>query len=415
MKKQKKLLVLTSTLPRFEDDPEPGFVLHLSAALQAHFDVSILAPMGEGAEESAMLSGVPIKRYRYAPFRAWETLAYPGGIMPRLRKDCWRWVQVPMLLYGLLRAIRRAHQQEGYDLIHAHWLIPQGVAALAALPAGQRPPLVLTSHGGDLHTLAHSRVAFLLRWVLSRAQGLTTVSPALESLAKDLQASPIENAAVIPMGVDVEKFQDVTARVAKASSNDGLMRFLFVGRLAEKKGVRFLLDALTVAPLNGRQLEVQIAGDGPLLEGLKAQAERLNLLNKVRFLGAVPYREVAQLMAAADVVVVPSVEAADGDCDGLPTVMLEAMASRRLVIGTPVGGITQVLKDGVTGRLVPSQDSQALAQAMLDCIDQPDTREGMVSEAYRVVQDYDWKVIAARYAAVLNRALAVDEHTKDAG
>ena len=104
---RKQVLVLTSTLPRFADDPEPGFVLHLSKALTKFFDVTVLAPMGECAEPEEQVGDLRICRYRYAPFRAWETLAYPGGIMPRLRSEPWRWIQVPMLMFGLWRAIWR--------------------------------------------------------------------------------------------------------------------------------------------------------------------------------------------------------------------------------------------------------------------------------------------------------------------
>ena len=144
----------------------------------------------------------------------------------------------------------------------------------------------------------------------------------------------------------------------------------------------------------------------PLFDELKSQAEHLQLLKRVEFLGAVPYRQVATLMATSDVVVAPSVEAIDGDCEGLPTVLLEAMASQRLVISTPVGGIGLVLEDKVTGRMVRSKGSLALAEAMRECIDHPSEQEALVDQAYEVIQAYNWTEIAARYAKVLNEAVS---------
>lgn len=384
-------------------------MLHLCAALGKYFDITLLAPMGDGARPQETLSGVHVERYRYAPFQAWETLAYPGGIMPRLRRQPWRWAQVPFLMLGQMRAVRRLHAECQFDLIHAHWLVPQGLAALMALTGRKRPPLVVTSHGGDLHTLAHSRLAFLLRWVLARSQGLTTVSPLLAENAKALQTEPMDNAAIIPMGVDVATFSGAARTASSANMDEQMLRLLFVGRLAEKKGLRYLLDALDRSPLSGQRVMLQIAGDGPLAGELRAQAEMLDLGAKVQFLGGVAYREVPGLMAAADMVVVPSVEAADGDCDGLPTVILEAMAARSLVVSTPVGGIRQVLDDGQTGRLVPPKDADALAGAISALIDDPQARQQMVANAFERVQGYDWSVIARRYADVLNLALQRDD------
>jgi glycosyltransferase involved in cell wall biosynthesis len=392
----------------FPNDPEPGFVLHLCAALTRYFDITLLAPMGEGAALEEQLSGVRVKRYRYAPFRSWESLAYPGGIMPRLRHEPWRWLQVPFLIFGLLRAIRRLHSNEHYDLVHSHWLVPQGLCTLLALSKKQRPPLVLTSHGGDLHTLGITRLAPLLRWVLRHAEGLTTVSPILDQDARVLLGGDLKNSVVIPMGVDVATFEQA-AKSALDEPHDGTqLKLLFVGRLVEKKGLRYLISALGKPELAQQNISLQIAGDGPLAGALRAQVRAARLGERVRFLGGVAYHEIPGLMATSDAVVVPSVEAADGDCDGLPTVILEAMAAKSLVIGTPVGGIRQVLHDGQTGCLVPAGDANALAQALVRLHGDTQHRRDMVANAFTLVQDYDWSKIAERYAVMMNRALKTD-------
>jgi glycosyltransferase involved in cell wall biosynthesis len=405
MHERPNLLVLTSTLPRFADDPEPGFVLNLSKALTADFDITVLAPMGEGAPIEETVDGLSIIRYRYAPFRSWETLAYPGGIMPRLRQQPWRWAQVPMLMLGLIAAVRRLHGQRQFDLIHAHWLVPQGLAVLCALPDARRPPMVVTSHGGDLHILGHSPAAGLIRWVLQRSSALTTVSPLLADEAKALLGHEPPNLAVIPMGVDVEKFSKKRMTTRSCSRQDGEVRLLFVGRLAEKKGVRFLLEALATRTLSQKPVRLQVAGDGPLRQDLEQQARYLKVDHRVEFLGGVPYRQVSELMTAADILVVPSVEAADGDSEGLPTVILEGMAAHLVVVTTPVGGIRQAIDDQCTGRLVPPADAAALAEVLAGLLESPAERQRLAANAFEAVQAYDWKQIAQRYAELLKAVL----------
>ena len=103
-----RLLVTTSTLPRFEDDPEPRFVVDLARALADRFEITVLAPSFPGAAPRARLFGVDVIRYRYAPVKRWERLAYPGGIMSRLRADPLNWLLVPGMIIGQAIALRRA-------------------------------------------------------------------------------------------------------------------------------------------------------------------------------------------------------------------------------------------------------------------------------------------------------------------
>ena len=400
------VLVLTSTLPRFTDDPEPGFVLHLSKELTKYFDVTVLAPMGEGAELEEKLGDLRICRYRYAPFRAWETLAYPGGIMPRLRNEPWRWVQVPMLMLGLWFAIRRLQKKTPFDLLHAHWLIPQGLVALLARRRGSRSTLVCTSHGGDIHSLMDSPAKPLLSWVLGQADCLTTVSPLLLEEAETLVRGGLRHGATIPMGVDVQAFGNWAGTTGSTAPNTDVPRLLFVGRLAEKKGLRFLLDALAQPVLAGKKLVLSIAGDGPLRPELEAQTRALGLEYRVEFLGAVPYREVSELMSHSDIFVAPSVIASDGDCDGLPTVILESVAKGLAVITTPVGGIQQIIQDGITGRLVSPEDPVDLARAIEELLSSQELRSRLAAAALEKIALFDWQVIAARYADLFQQLLS---------
>jgi len=406
MPEKAKLLVLTSTLPRFEGDPEPSFVLHLAQALSERFEVTLLAPMGPQARTWEKCQDVEIHRYRYAPFRRWETLAYPGGIMPRLRAEPWRWLQVPLLMAGLWRAIRRLQHTHRFDIIHCHWLIPQGLAAVLALNRRRRPPLVVTSHGGDIYTLMKWPTRHLLRWVLKRSTAVTVVSDRLLEMVRGFAGKHAGKVTMIPMGVATESFNR-QQRAPDWAEQLNLQEpvVLFVGRLAEKKGLTYLLDALVQPTLRDKEFTLAIVGDGPLRADLEHQTQELELGDKVRFLGPLAYARLPRCFASADLVAAPSIHASDGDCEGLPTVILEAMASGTAVVSTPVGGITQVIRDGETGRLVPERDAESLAVALAELLNAPSRRKRLADHGLHAVQDFSWKRIGNRYAEVLSHAM----------
>lgn len=405
-----KLLVITSTLPRFADDPEPRFVLSLAQELSSRYRITLLAPMDPRSRQHDTLNGISVVRYRYTPMRSWETLAYPGGIMPRLRNQPWRWLQVPMLLLGLFRAIRRLQHSEDFNCIHCHWLVPQGIMAVLALPKGN-PPVVVTSHGGDLYTLNRGPTRALLRHVLNRAAAVTVVSEHLAQVAEELNVKESKTKrlcrpTVIPMGVDVNAFKP-EQRLESWPTDIGLTRplILFVGRLAEKKGLAYLLEAMTTPELIQLGAKLAIVGDGPLRSTLQTQATALGLNSRVNFLGAIPYNKLPQYYASADLVAAPSIIAADGDCEGLPTVVLEAMASGTPLVTTAVGGIPHVIENGVTGRLVAERDATALAMALAELIKDPEERKQLATRAIKRVQNLSWEHIADRHHQILKSSM----------
>ncbi|MEE4144327.1 MAG: glycosyltransferase, partial [Halieaceae bacterium] len=145
-----KILVLTSTYPRWENDTDPKFVYNLCQYLGRDNDVHVVAPHARGTATEEVNNGVRVFRYRYCIERG-ETLAYDGGILPRLKQNKFRVLLVPFFLLSqwlmTIRLLRRHH----YDVIHAHWIIPQALVALLARPFSKAPPAVVaTSHGGDL-------------------------------------------------------------------------------------------------------------------------------------------------------------------------------------------------------------------------------------------------------------------------
>ena len=142
-------------------------------------------------------------------------------------------------------------------------------------------------------------------------------------------------------------------------------RFLAIGRMVEKKGFDHLLEAARLLEERGVSFEVAFIGEGPLLPALEEQTGRLGLREKVRFLGKMSNTAVFAHIADAHCLVVPSVRAQNGNMDGIPNVILEALALGRPVIGSDLSGIPEVVHHEETGLIVPPGDPAALADAMM--------------------------------------------------
>jgi glycosyltransferase involved in cell wall biosynthesis len=388
-----RLLVLTSTLPRWAGDSEPRFVFDLARALADRYDPLILAPMAPGAASREVMDGIPIRRFRYAPLRRWERLAAPGAIMPNLRRHPWLYLTVPGFFIGQLLALVSLLRRERFDLVHCHWLIPQGlVLALASLFV-RVPPVLVTCHGADAFTLESGLLRGLKNWVLGKADAVSVVS---REIAARLAGRSTGRLVHVPMGVDIGTFGGDAAPAAKPPI------ILCAGRLAAKKGVNVLIEALAEPRLASRDLRVRIVGDGPMKVELMTRADALGLGDRVQFVGAVPHERLAEEMEAATMFCAPYVIAADGDREGTPTVLLEAAAAGLPIVTSDVGGCGDIVEHGRSGWLLPPGDAGALAAAIAEALDDPVRAAAMAAAARRRAEDFSWPRIAARYAAILD-------------
>ena len=177
--KRPRLLVLTSTYPRWKNETEPGFVHELSRRLTDQFDIRVVGPHAPGALRRETMDDVEIRRFRYAPVRL-QTLVNDGGIVTNLKRRPWKWLLVPSFILGLFWSTWREIRRWRPDVVHAHWLIPQGlVMALLSVLSSRTPPYVVTSHGADLFALRAWPLPALKRFVARRAAALTVVSKAM--------------------------------------------------------------------------------------------------------------------------------------------------------------------------------------------------------------------------------------------
>jgi colanic acid/amylovoran biosynthesis glycosyltransferase len=271
-------------------------------------------------------------------------------------------------------------------LVHAHFG-PDGLLALP-LASALGVPLVTTLHGYDVSltrtrllssgSLSWIRYAMLKRRLAERGALFLAVSEALRSRA--LAAGfPPERTIVHYNGIDLDRF-----RPAAASPEPGLI--LHVGRLVEKKGTTLLIRALAEMRRDGTKARLVIVGDGPLRPRLAAQAQSLGVGEHVEFLGSQPPEDVARWMRRAWLLAAPSRTAADGDSEGLPTVLLEAAASGLPAIGSDHSGIPEAIVDGRSGYVVPEGEVAPLALRIAELLGSVPLRSAMAAEARKLAE-----------------------------
>lgn len=390
------VLMLTSTLPRWQGDAEPRFVLDLAHSLESDFHIELIAPHTPGAQRSEYLEGVPVTRYRYW-WPRWQAIAYDGGMTQRLRANPLRLVQLPFFFIALIITIaRRLRRQPAVSLIHAHWLIPQGLAAVIARRLSGVPvPILCTSHGGDLHGLRGPLLTRIKRWILESCDDFTVVSHAMVDVAQRISVDSKPH--VIPMGTDLrERFTP-----PETPRTPLLNRLIFVGRLVPKKGVEFLLRAMARIRKYHPDITLDIVGHGPLSNDLHELAARLRLTKQVNFVGPVPHERLAEYYQAAGIAVFPFVEAADGDQEGFGLVMVEAMGCGCAVIASDLPAVRDVIQSGANGTLPPPGQPEALANAIVAAIENPLKTSAMAEQARaRAIEKFDWQSVGDRFKAV---------------
>ena len=249
------------------------------------------------------------------------------------------------------------------DLILNYVVYPDGFAALRIARA-LKVPVVLTAIGSDLNRMSDRLVAALTRFTLRRADRTTTVSDDLRKTAIRLGAPAARTRAILN-GCDTSIFHPRDHREARQSlSLDPVAEILvYVGRLDLRKGLMELIEAMAQLRQHRPIARCYILGDGPDKPVLTSAIARLNLASEVMLVPSCPTQGVAQWMAAADLVTLPSYR------EGCPNVVLEALAAGRPVVATNVGGIPELMDD-TCGRLVPDHDAPALAYALSEVLAQ---------------------------------------------
>jgi glycosyltransferase involved in cell wall biosynthesis len=291
-------------------------------------------------------------------------------------------------------------------VLHVHWVVPNA-ALLVGLSRLHDIPLVVSIHGSDIFIAEKLRGAGALARHAFHEAGVTTAcSQDLALRARGLGA-PEERVRVVPYGVDATHFapgraSDVRRRLGVPESS---LLVLGIGRLVEKKGFRFLVEA---AGGNGA-LHVVLAGNGDLASELQALGRTHD--TRLTLAGRLEREDVAELLRAADIVAIPSVVDTKGNVDGLPNTLLEAMAAGRAIVASRVGGIPDAVTDGESALLVPGSDAPALKGALERLAADPSFRAALGERARkRAQEEFPWSKTTSRFLECYAEAAALDTH-----
>lgn len=299
-------------------------------------------------------------------------------------------VEQALLLASQVRRLGVRH-------LHAHFAsVATTVARLASLLTGV--PYSFTAHAKDIF---HDEVSAAdLQEKLSDAHHAITISDYnVEHLRDRFGPSACDRLHLVRNGIEVERFPYRGRRPRRA-----VPKLLAVGRLVEKKGFALLIDAVGLLRDRGVPCTVDIVGDGPLHSALAAQIDAEEMGDVVHLAGPHTQDEVRELLAGHDLFVAPFIVAADGNADGLPTVLLEAMASGIPCVAADVTGVSEVVRSGETGWLTPSGDVEALAAAIEEAL-RSGARLSEITDRARalVVEDYDSARQARQLRTILDR------------
>lgn len=345
-----RLLVLTHNYPRFAGDPAGAYVARLArAAADAGNEVQVIAPHIAGTSEREREGSLTLRRFRYAP-QALERVGYRGA-SSRMLLQPWTLAVAPLYLSAFRRNARRAAAELRPSVIHAHWWFPGGWVASAL-----GVPYLVTSHGSDVRLFDRGRWWRRMgRRVLARAAAVTAAS---RFLADDLErhAGPLPRPVVVtPMPVDVARFE-----AGRGTPKAVPPRILFAGNLVPSKGVDILIRALAILKARAIPVRARILGEGPAKTGLQQLAEQQGVGSEVEWSPFLPQDRMPAEYGASTIAVLPS----RGQAEGLGLTLVEALLAGCAVVGTPAGGIPEVVQDGVTGLIAQDGDAANLAEQL---------------------------------------------------
>jgi phosphatidyl-myo-inositol dimannoside synthase len=290
-----------------------------------------------------------------------------------------------------------AAREYGADVLHAHWAIPTGPAAVvAARRLGI--PCVITMHGGDVYVNPKQGYDFPtrwyvrppLRWTLSRANALTAITEDCRQHA--LRAGAPESCIrIIFNGTDLRRFSP-SSNGSGVDPRFGPQMIFACRQLFPRKGIRFLVEAVAQLKPRYPELKLVLAGDGFERPALVQLAEELGIIDDVTFLGWVPNVALPDYYRAAAVSVIPSLE------EGFGIPAAEAMGCQVPVVASDAGGLPEVVEHGVTGLVVPRGDSPALAEAIGSLLADPERRRQMgLAGRERALRLFDWDRTAEQF------------------
>lgn len=404
-----KICMLTSSYPKYPGETTAPFIEEIAAGLvRRGHEVHVVAPFHRDVRRGQVERGVHLHFFRYAPLPVLNVWGYAESLHADVSVKGRTLAAAPLALSAAALAMLRVTAAARFDIIQAHWVLPNAVPA--AWVAGiRRVPLVVSLHGSDVFLSEQAPpLSAAAAWAFRAAAGVSACSGDLRDRALRLGARPA-NFDVIPYGVDASAFRPSPEAGPQVRAELGMAPdaplVVTVSRLVYKKGLTYLLDAFPAVLARHPDAVLAICGYGDLREDLERQAQALGIAASVRFPGQLDREQAARYIAAADVYAVPSIRDQGGNVDGLPNALLEGMGAARPIVASRVAGIPEAIDHERHGLLVPERDPQALAEAMCRLLgDRALARRLGEAARQRIVNELTWDNTAERFERLFQSA-----------
>jgi len=375
-----KIAIVTTNFPRWKGDFRVPFIYEAARAIhEKGHTVRVITMHQPDAAEHEIMDGIEIVRAKYLPEKH-EILQKDAAGIPAAweRGFKGKLFMMPYFWHFVLAVAKNAR---GFDIIHANFSL-SGLAALLSTNS-HKAPYVVTVQGSDVFkTINKPVIKFFIGKGLKKASKIIALSNSLAKTTKKFGVSE-NKIVVIPNGIDISKFP-------VGSYEKREKQFLFVGSLIERKGVKFLLEAMINVNQTFPEYKLLIVGEGDQKQSLTEYVNNHELSNCVQFLGTQSQSQVGKLMRKSKLLILPSVE------EGQGVVLVEALASGTPCIGSKVGGIPDVISPDV-GYLFEPGNSNQLANGMLHFIKNEDIWvEASENARIKAEEQFDWKNLTDR-------------------
>lgn len=405
-----RVLMVATSYPKYAGDTTAPFIAEIAAGVVAHgHAVRVLLPHHREFVHDAVERGVELSTFHYAPHPSLAVWGYAESLKADVGLKQSALMAAPFAIPATMWALYHHIRAFKPDIIHAHWVLPNGLPAwLLSRVCGI--PLVVSMHGSDV-AMAERNQLFggLARRIFAHSRMNTACSGDLHHRAIQLGARPIDT-HVLPYGVAVDAFDPHSGDRAWIAQRFGIAPdvplVVAVGRFVYKKGFHTLIESLVRLRTAHPELRLLLGGYGDLQDAYVSRAAALGVSDMIVMPGQLLRDDVAKVIASADVYCVPSVHDESGNVDGLPNALLEGMSAGRAVVASAIAGIPDVIQHGIHGELVPEGDVDALAMAISTLITQPAYAQQLGQQARtRIIEELTWAQTTAHLVRYYQEAI----------
>ena len=369
-----KICVVPTMFPKYKGDYYGSFVFdEVKILVKNGFEVHIVTQHNSGIPYEEIMDGIHVHRFRWFEPKEFKALVHFKGFMDYLRLITY----VISLFFNLIYVFRKFNM----DIIHAHSVVPTGFIGVIVAKI-LRKPILITAHGMDISNYENS--PFFKRLITFSLINSNKAIAVSEDLAKKIELMGINNNLLtLRNAVDINRFKpskNIIMRHSNKIKDDELL-ILFIGNIEIFKGIFELLEAFQQINSNNKNVKLMIIGGGTKEHKIKNKVSKYNLDDYVIFKGEISPETIQNYYQMADIFTLPSYT------EGLPMVVIEAMACGIPVVGSNAGGIPELVKDNVNGFLVPPKDVEILKEKLEILVDNDKLRKKFGKGALETVDD----------------------------